>query len=764
MTIWAKATKTGMDDSEIATATYTIVTIEHAGTEADPYSVADARNLIDQGEPYPQGVYATGIVCTASTTLYQEKYLSYYISADGSTESDQLEAYNGLGINGASFTSVDDVQVGDIVVIKGNLTKYNNTYEFAANNQLVSLVRPIDARNVSIAYGATSGSIVYTIDNSIVGGVLTAATESDWLTLPSTYASPIRFTCTANTTTTARTATVVLTYTYNRTTVTKNVTVTQAAYEAPIVTWDLSIDQTATATENEMTWTSDYATMGVVKANASTNTNNYYPGTEGQSYTSTRFYKNSVLTIAPAAGYAITSVVFDATTSGYANAFQSSTWTNATASVEDDIVTVIPTNRTNAFSAVISGTCGFTSVTVYYLKAYTLTIDGYTDETSKAGYYLIASPVEVDPATVEGMILNGDDAVNYDLYSFDQTGGGANGDGKEWRNYKQETFNLVPGKGYLYAKKATDENPSYSFALTGTPYDGDGEIELEFAEGEGINFPGLNLIGNPFTEEAGLDLPFYRMNTANGELVAVSEGSVQPMEGVFVYTTTMTDPETGDQIVVPAHFTAGIGSSTGNDKLIMNLSRQGNTIDRAIVRFDEGSMLPKFQLNPNNTKIYVNEGNKDYAIVRSAAEAEMPVSFRASENGTYTLAVEAENVEMNYLHLIDNLTGMDVDLLQTPSYTFEAKTSDYTSRFRLVFKANGTNENNAETFAYFNGTNWTVGNVGEATLQVVDVTGRTVANQMINGNAELNLNQPAGVYVIRLVNGDNVKTQKVVVR
>jgi hypothetical protein len=35
---------------------------------------------------------------------------------------------------------------------------------------------------------------------------------------------------------------------------------------------------------------------------------------------------------------------------------------------------------------------------------------------------------------------------------------------------------------------------------------------------------------------------------------------------------------------------------------------------------------------------------------------------------------------------------------------------------------------------------------------------------MINGNAELNLNQPAGVYVIRLVNGDNVKTQKVVVR
>ena len=111
------------------------------GTLNNPYTVAQARAAIDAGTG-TQGVYATGIVCTASSNLYQNKYLSYYISADGSTESDQLEAYNGLGINGANFTSVDDVQVGDVVVIYGNLTKFNSTYEFAANNQLVSLVRP----------------------------------------------------------------------------------------------------------------------------------------------------------------------------------------------------------------------------------------------------------------------------------------------------------------------------------------------------------------------------------------------------------------------------------------------------------------------------------------------------------------------------------------------------------------------------------------------------------------------------------------------
>jgi hypothetical protein len=40
---------------------------------------------------------------------------------------------------------------------------------------------------------------------------------------------------------------------------------------------------------------------------------------------------------------------------------------------------------------------------------------------------------------------------------------------------------------------------------------------------------------------------------------------------------------------------------------------------------------------------------------------------------------------MRYLHLIDSLTGADVDLLTEPSYTFDAKTTDDASRFRLVF-------------------------------------------------------------------------------
>ena len=42
----------------------------------------------------------------------------------------------------------------------------------------------ISADNVEIAYNATAGSIAYSIDNSVEGGVVSAAvTEGDWLTL-----------------------------------------------------------------------------------------------------------------------------------------------------------------------------------------------------------------------------------------------------------------------------------------------------------------------------------------------------------------------------------------------------------------------------------------------------------------------------------------------------------------------------------------------------------------------------------------------------
>ena len=133
-TLKAIAVKDGSYDSSVATASYLV--LGHAGTESDPYTVADARAAIDANIGITS-VYATGIVSEIVTAWNSDhENISFNISTDGSTTSDQLQAYRCVSSTTADASTV---QVGDIVVISGNLVKFGSTYEFAQGNELVSL-------------------------------------------------------------------------------------------------------------------------------------------------------------------------------------------------------------------------------------------------------------------------------------------------------------------------------------------------------------------------------------------------------------------------------------------------------------------------------------------------------------------------------------------------------------------------------------------------------------------------------------------------
>lgn len=384
----------------------------------------------------------------------------------------------------------------------------------------------------------------------------------------------------------------------------------------------------------------------------------------------------------------------------------------------------------------------------YFTKTITpYTVVGTNEEDKANHWYLIASPIgTVNPEDVTNMLTN-----NYDLYYYDQT------QEKEWKNYKANQFDLVPGKGYLYANSGDNGN-AVTLTFVGTPYNNPGEVSLVYDAGvnQNTDLIGWNLVGNPFPETAYIDRNFYRMNADGTDLITAS-GAIESMEGVFVKSTGTADNS----------LTFSTSPTKGGEQLVVSLSQnRGASIDRAIVCFNEGDVLPKFMLNENNTKLYVPQDDHDYAVVRSAAQGEFPLNFRASENGTYTLNIDTENVEMNYLHLIDNLTGMDVDLLQTPSYSFEAKVNDYESRFRLVFAANNEDvvSTGSTAFAFFSNGNWIINNDGKATLQIMDINGRVLCNEQVNGCYSKSFEAAPGVYMLRLINGDNVKVQKLVVR
>ena len=375
----------------------------------------------------------------------------------------------------------------------------------------------------------------------------------------------------------------------------------------------------------------------------------------------------------------------------------------------------------------------------------TLDVNGYTAG-DLGGYHLIATPVTVDPATVDGMTTN-----PFDLYYFDQA------EDEEWRNYKNEPFELKPGKGYLYAKQATSANEVFHFTLTGIPYTGNGEIKLRYKDSG--DFAGWNLIGNPFNEAATIDRDFFVMNSSGTEITTGS-GTVEPMQGIFVVATA--DGEKA---------TFSTSASTNHDsKIVINVSQnRDNVIDRTIVRVGNGRRMPKIMLNPNNTKLYIPQEGNDFAVVRSERSDRLPVAFKPAEDGDYIISVNTENLNLLYLRLIDHETGEVIDLLRHHDYKFFAGPDNKPERFELeyrtisqAFKEKTHKRADSEEFGYFSNGEIIVNGTG--LIQVIDANGRIIKSETINGTASIQLNEAKGVYMLNLINGDSMKTQKVVVK
>ena len=399
-------------------------------------------------------------------------------------------------------------------------------------------------------------------------------------------------------------------------------------------------------------------------------------------------------------------------------------------------------------------------------------VAGYGE--GNGGWVFIASPVagSIAPSEVHNLIATTEE--DYDLYRFNQS----DANGKEWQNWKATTTenhpdftSLVNGQGYLYATKETR-----TLVFAGEYTAATGPVEVPLAYDENAQLKGWNLVGNPFTVSATLTQPYYRMNDEGTALNTVTEEtSVAAMEGVFVQATaanqtvTFTAQTRGGEksavaalniclskVVEPVEtpVNRGDGPSTSSGTSVL---------DNAIIRFDGGQTLEKFSFREGSTKIYIPQDGKDYAIVTSEGQGEMPLNFKAEENGTYTISVDVDNVEMGYLHLIDNMTGADVDLLTSPNYTFTAKTTDYESRFKLVFSADEDVCEPNEAFAFISNGNLFVN--GEGTLQIFDVLGHQLfTKQLSTLNSKLStLNYKSGVYVLRLIDWEKVRTQKIVI-
>jgi hypothetical protein len=267
-------------------------------------------------------------------------------------------------------------------------------------------------------------------------------------------------------------------------------------------------------------------------------------------------------------------------------------------------------------------------------------------------------------------------------------------------------------------------------------------------------------MGNPFSrnlvaddiEIAGTPLTTYYTVEGGNELTAKTLAStpIKPGQGFMVQATASSqnlvfNPTSKDRNAAKVGY---ISIVAGNSEFT----------DNAFVQVGGGNTLHKMTLSDNSSIVYVMNNGNDYAAATiDALEGSMPVCFKANALGSYTITIEAIDINADYLHLIDNFTGEDINLLLEPSYSFIASNGDRAERFTLVFRANGCEGSTNDIFAFQNGSDIVVN--GEGELQVFDVTGRMIATQHVNGVQTVNV-PSQGVFIFKL----NEKTQKIVVR
>ena len=367
------------------------------------------------------------------------------------------------------------------------------------------------------------------------------------------------------------------------------------------------------------------------------------------------------------------------------------------------------------------------------------------------GWYTISSPVKTPNLLHNTNLITAvSQPYNFDLMRFDATN-----QEFPWQTYvaHPEFTTLENGRGYLYrnAKSFVEES-------NGDMITGDVDVKL---------YEGWNLIGNPYThniikgtgddcainndKEEIIAAGYYQLANNGGWTTEPEvDGSLIKMgEGLLV--KAITDGNLTISNIAPKT------KSRANDEYIKFSVANSEYEDATYAVFNDGYGLDKIShRNPDIPMIYINQNGEDYAIATmSDGIKSFNLNFKAKTTGKYTLRYKTSG-DFSYLHVIDRLTGKDVDMLADEEYQFIASPKDTDARFIVRLNYTSGNANN-DIFAYQSESDIVV--YGEGELQVFDVMGRMVKTQRINGVETVNVNA-TGVYIFKL----NEKTQKIVVR
>ena len=361
---------------------------------------------------------------------------------------------------------------------------------------------------------------------------------------------------------------------------------------------------------------------------------------------------------------------------------------------------------------------------------------------------------------------------------------------------------LLPGKGYMMAIQDNTFMQSHGQLNQGW-------VKINItnqADGTWTTWGGKgnNLIGNPYHAYLDFDLfaksddskswnspnngkiygnNYYVYDADKNNYITYPAGGskggdyapryLHPHQGFIILTEQPSDELTFNEDMLK---TREVGASDFRDEEqpaypLVNLyadDANGNS-EVLVVEFERpenGGGRKSMSLRNGNHLLYAHFEDENYsAFFAVKGTKQVPVRFKTFDTeGVYTMRWNIQNGTFASIYLIDNIAGVKYDMNRHQSYVFEASKTDYLSRFLIVFNYTDVEElpDEHHPFAFFDGTEWVVN--GNGILQLIDVTGRVLYDREVAGDqTRISLKGYAkGVYLLRLIEKDTTKTQKLV--
>jgi hypothetical protein len=407
-------------------------------------------------------------------------------------------------------------------------------------------------------------------------------------------------------------------------------------------------------------------------------------------------------------------------------------------------------------------------------------IPGWTSSTD--GWHFLSSPVYnqlIDPDFTDP------DPAGYDFYKWDESS-------MTWLNQKVSSNNITSfssGEGYLAAYATTSVKK-----FSGTLNNADLLLtNLSYTPSNSSCY-GWHLLGNPFscaihwndgnwglTHVAGI----AKVLNSGGTYTDLGPGSVIPaMNGFLVQVL-----EASNAITIPksARINDSLtgwykANSADSNRLVLTASTlDDNTYSECVIRFDPGSassyepdrdshFIAGMDGTPQLYSIIQNDTSLSTNVLPQVLENKtIKLGFRKGVSGNYTLSANGTEsfASGTTITLEDLKTGQTQDLAEDPDYAFSSFGDDDPQRFLLHFGTTSVIEDRMKSdrvtiYSVMNSIFITKpADLSNAVVSVYNLQGQELKTQPLKDQPLniIQLNQPAGYYIARVITG-NLVTRK----